>query len=65
VHYEAEQYTAAGHWYEALVDADGDLTKIKVTDVDDIFRKSTTKFKGGSFFDGNISPYDGLPKRLV
>lgn len=65
VHYEAEQYTASGHWYEALLDANADPDRITVEDVDDIFKASRSKFIGGSFFDGKVSPYDGLPKRLV
>jgi hypothetical protein len=63
--FEAPQYTGAGHWYDALLDPDTDPTTIKVEDIDEIFRRSTTKSQGGSFFDRNVSPYDGLPKRLV
>jgi hypothetical protein len=65
VHYEAEQYTAAGHWYEALLDDGTDLIKITVADVDDIFRRSAARFCGGSFFDGKVTPCDGPPKRLI
>ncbi len=63
--YEQPAFSRSGHWYDALLPDNEDLTEISKKDIKDIFLDAKIKLRGGSYWNGTTDPYLGIPKRIV